>query len=609
MSEDARDRLSLESLRRLLTNCRRTMAEAWKDGKKRVIATCLIAVVTAVIPLIEASLFGVLLNGLTSGASFESLKWWVVAVIAVGTLVPVLFSLRYFLERRNWYALCKLSDLLVVRKKAALDLATYESNEAQDIFMLYQQEGAWRIANFVNGIPNLCWNAMAAGTALVVLLFGQAWLCLPIFLGTLPVLLVELWSGEAMWGIFHARGATKRRFWHLSGCFQSSSLLGELKTYQNGAYFVDLLHALFSKFEREELDVETKKLIFQICAQIFYQLVYAFVLFTLIYQVVTREIQVGTFTFLLAAVGTYRSALSGFFGELGKLRDNERFVNNIWKLLDLKPKLVWKETGPKLDEHPLDIVFDDVTAGYPEMAEPLFKGLSLTIKQGERVAIVGPNGSGKTTLRRLLQRDFDPSRGRIMIGSHELRSFDEGTLYSFLAFLSQDTNYFHFTAKEVIGLGYTFKAPIQERIRHAAVVGGAATFIEDGKTLPSGYDQLLGKPDGSALSGGQWRRMAISRATYRLNVGEARILVMDEPTAQVDGDGAAKLFKALREDTSGRTMLLMTHQLADIKAIADRIIVLSHGRVVEDGTHEELMKREGTYYDLFKYQAKGYPAS
>lgn len=608
MNDNPKESLDRSAILRLARNSRRTLQLAWQDSRGRFFLTCLIAVTTAVVPLIDARLFGTLLNRLTAGEDIAHLRFWIICVLVVSSAIPILASVRYFLERRNWYALSKMTDLMVIKKKAALDLATYESKEAQDIFMLYAHEGPWRVSNFVGVFPNLCWNGVAVITSLGALLFQQAWLCVPIFFGTLPVLLVELWSGEVMWGIFNARGATKRRFWHLTGCFQSSANLSELKTYQNSGYFISLLQDLFQRFESEELAVEERRVLLQVGSQIFYQFIFAYVLFSLVADVAGARIQIGTFTFLLAVVGTYRVALSGFFGELGRLRDHERFVDNVWKLLDLKPQLSWS-VEPVRTTPALDIVFKSVTAGYPESPEPLFKDLNLTIKQGERVAIVGPNGAGKTTLRRLLQRDFDPLQGSISLGGQNLKDFDEHSLYSAITFLSQDSSAYFLKAKEAIAVGYTALPLSDEQVRHAADVGGAAQFIDDPNTLPLGYEQLLGKPDGSALSGGQWRRLAISRASYRLNLGNAKVLVLDEPTAQVDGQGAATLFKSLREDTSGRTVLLMTHLLADIRAIADRIVVLSQGRVIEDGTHEELMKLEGVYFDLFKDQAKGYPAS
>jgi ABC-type multidrug transport system fused ATPase/permease subunit len=600
--------MTLESMRRTLFNARRTLAVVFVAGRARAIGTIVIAVLTAVLPLVDARIFGHLINHIATGASNDSLRPWIFAVLIIGGVTPILLNVRFLLDRYNWYAIGKMFDLKVINKKAELDLASYESKEAQNIFMIYQQDGAWRVSNFVGSFPNLCWNGVAAVAALSALLYEQAWICLPIFIGTLPVLLVELWAGEAMWGIFNARGTTRRRFWHLLGCFQNASSLSEMKTYQLGTHFEKLLQALYTKFEHEEMKVEERKIVIQSAVHLLYQVIYGFVLFTLIAQVVRQEIALGTFTFLMAAVGTYRSALSGFFGELGRLREHERYVDNIWKLLELSPTLHWATCRPALDGNKLDIEICDVVAGYPE-SPPLFQKLNLKIAQGERVAIVGPNGAGKTTLRRLLQRDFDPQQGSITIGGYELKNFDEASLYSSLTFLSQDSNSFHFKAGEVIAFGDVRAEMNRQNVEHAAQVGGAAGFIEDPRVLPSGYDNLLGRPDGAGLSGGQWRRLAVSRAIYRLKAGQSRIMILDEPTSQVDGDGAAQLFKALKEDTSGTTILLMTHLLADIRALADRIVVLSHGQVIEDGSHDELMKREGVYYDLFKYQAKGYPAS
>ena len=603
---DEKEKIAIGSSTRVVRNARRTIGALWPQASGVLTSQWLVAVTTAIIPLVDAWLFGQLINELAAGSDPGRVRRLGAAVVLVSALIPMLYAVKYFLERKCWHLATKLFNLLVCRKKTELDIATYESSKAQDIFMVFDQEGSWRPANFMAAIANSLWNAVSVGAAFVALISLRPWFCLPLIVGALPALVIELRSGEAMWGIFSARGPTKRRFWHIFGGFQQTHNLTELKVYQNGACFVERLCTLYESFEQEELRVERRKLVLQIGALCAYQGAYAVVLFALIRQVLAREIAIGSFTFLIAAIGTFRTSLSGFFNDIGRLYDHERYVNNIWDLLDLTPLLEWRAKGAASS---YDIVVDNVTGGDPHYPEPLFRNLTLCIRHGERVAIVGPNGAGKTTFKRLLQRDFDPAEGRILIGGRDLRDLDEKTLFSTFAFLSQESVPYHFSVKEVIGLGCSDLPIYEDEVHHAARTGGAQEFIEDASVLPLGYEQLLGKPDGKGLSGGQWRRLAISRALYRVAMKRIPILVLDEPTAQVDGKGSASFFRALRSDTSGRTVILMSHLLADIKAIADRIIVLAHGAVVEDGTHEELMSRRGVYYDLFQYQEKGYEAA
>lgn len=605
--------LAKGSIRRFVRNAGRTLAAVWPEGAWRLFGMLSLAIVTAIMPVMDARIWAIVINTIQGGehpAWLHSLVW---AAIILGLVVPICYSFRYLLERRNWHSVTRQFELMVADKKTKLDLATYDSKKAQSIFAIYQQEGSYRVANFVLALSTLAWAGTAALIALAVLTWelttlapDHVWLCLLVFGATLPVLLIELWSGNELWGIHSARGFTKRRFWHLMGLFGGTSSLGEMKTYQSGGHFLGHLKGLFGRFENEELGVEWKKLCLSITAQIFYQGVYAYILFSLLSLAVSGRIQLGSFGFLLALVATYRVSLTAFFSDLGRMRDHERFVDNIWQLLDLRPSLIWPEKGEKPHEATgKDLVFNGVQAGYLDQDGKPFavlQGLDLTVRQGEKIAIVGANGAGKSTLRKLLERNFDPQDGTVSIGGVKLCEMDEATLYHAVTFLGQESMPIYLSAREVIAAGYP-NAPIdEEKLRRAAQVAGAASFIEDPKVMPDGYDNLVGKPDGCGLSGGQMRRLAIARAVYRLLMADPDIVVLDEATSQVDGAAAADFYAELREMTKGKTVIVISHQLADIKECADRIVVLDHGAIVEEGSHTDLMNARGAYYRLFNRQ-------
>jgi ATP-binding cassette subfamily B protein len=246
------------------------------------------------------------------------------------------------------------------------------------------------------------------------------------------------------------------------------------------------------------------------------------------------------------------------------------------------------------------IEFENVTFRYEGSDRDVLKNVSFTIEPGETMAIVGRNGAGKTTLIKLISRLYDPVEGRVVIDGHDVRDYDPEELRKQLGVLYQDYATYQTTAHENIGLGRVEEIENLEAIEAAANQGGASEII--GK-LPDGYETMLGKwfDEGYNLSGGEWQKVALSRAFMR----DARILVLDEPTAALDAQAEFDLFQRLRSLTRGRTAIFISHRFSTVR-VADRILVLENGELVEQGSHAELMRQEGRYARLFTLQAAAY---
>ena len=246
-------------------------------------------------------------------------------------------------------------------------------------------------------------------------------------------------------------------------------------------------------------------------------------------------------------------------------------------------------------------VFENVSFTYPGANRAALVDIDLHIHPGESLALVGENGSGKTTLIKLLTRLYSPDRGRILLDGLDLNEWDENTLRQRIGVIFQDFSRYQFLVGENIGAGDVRHFDDQQRWEEAADKGMADSFVKD---LPSGYDTQLGKwfKDGHELSGGQWQKIALSRAFMRT---DADILVLDEPTAAMDAGAEAKIFEHFRKLTQNRIAILISHRFSTVR-MASQIIVIENGRVIERGTHEELMKLNGHYANLFSLQAAGY---
>ena len=281
--------------------------------------------------------------------------------------------------------------------------------------------------------------------------------------------------------------------------------------------------------------------------------------------------------------------------------EHNLYLSNLYDLL-ATPIEMQRPENPRPMPRPLrgEVRFENVSFAYSGSGAQALENVSFRIAPGETLAVVGRNGAGKSTLIKLLCRLYDPSAGRILLDGVDIREFDPEELRENIAAMFQDYVTYQATASENIGLGDLPQLEDRPAIEGAAVGGGAADMVAE---LPAGYDTPLGKwfDRGANLSGGEWQKIALSRAFMR----RASILILDEPTSALDAQAEYELFARLRDLSRDRTAVYISHRFSTVRQ-ADRILFLEHGRLVEEGTHEELMKLGGRYATLFNLQASAY---
>jgi len=296
-----------------------------------------------------------------------------------------------------------------------------------------------------------------------------------------------------------------------------------------------------------------------------------------------------------------QGSLQGMLGTLAGLHSDSLSLSNLYEFLDLKRTVV-KPVAAQPVPRPMQrgMVIDRVSFRYPGGARQALEEVSLVIRPGEVVALVGENGCGKTTLVKLMCRLYDPTGGTITIDGTDLREFETHALRSELAVIFQDYARYHLSAMENIWLGNAAQPPDPDRIAAAARRSGADDVI---RALPRGYDTMLGKwfADGEELSMGEWQKVALARAFLR----DAQILVLDEPTSSMDARAEYEVFRRFRQLVEGRSAVLISHRFPTVR-MADRIFVMEQGRIIENGTHDELVSAGGTYARLFEMQARHY---
>lgn len=292
--------------------------------------------------------------------------------------------------------------------------------------------------------------------------------------------------------------------------------------------------------------------------------------------------------------------VSGSLAAIGGMYEDNLYLSTLYEYLETEvpPARGALTRGPQPED---GVRFENVSFCYPEANEPALIDIDLHLPPGASLALVGENGSGKTTLIKLLTRLYRPTSGRILLDGLDLGEWDADVLRGRIGVIFQDFARYQMQVGENIGAGDEPHFDDETRWRAAAERGQADDFIA---TLPAGYRTQLGKwfRDGRELSGGQWQKIALSRAFMRTR---ADILVLDEPTAAMDAQAEADVFEHFRRIAQGRITILISHRFSTVR-MADQIVVIDRGRIVERGTHQELVALDGRYARLFALQAKGY---
>jgi ATP-binding cassette subfamily B protein len=430
-----------------------------------------------------------------------------------------------------------------------------------------------------------------------LLLAFHWWGAVLLFAATVPSVLVRLTSAHHLYRWQRQRTARERQaryvHWILTGDMHAK----EIRLLQLGALFRRRFRALRQTLNRERLTMARQRALRQIVTQDSAALTIVGAFAFIAYQTLQQHVTLGDLVMYYQAFQRGQAALQGMLGSLAGLYEDNLFLVNLYELLDLRPTLV-EPLHPRPLPHPMQvgIAFHQVSFHYPTTTRKALEDITLTIRPGEVVALVGANGSGTTTLIKLLCRLYDPTAGRITIDGIDLRQFSIADVRRHVSVLFQDYAKYHLSALDNIWFGNIALPPTKQTIAQAARRAGADAVI---RRLPHGYETILGKwfEEGEELSIGQWQKIALARAFLH----QAQVIVLDEPTSVLDPRAEAEVFATFRHGLQDQAAILISHRLSTVK-LADCIYVLERGRIVESGTHETLMQHGGAYTALFARQ-------
>lgn len=491
-------------------------------------------------------------------------------------------------------------NVMILEKALTLQLAHFEDSEFYDKLTRARREASSRPLSLVTRTFGLGQNAISLLSYGSLLLQFSPWAVAVLLLAGLPAFFAETkFSGDAF-RLFRWRSPETRMQLYLETVLAREDHAKEVKLFGLGPLLLGRYRGIFDKLYRDDRDLTVRRESWGFALGLLGTLTLYGAYAWIAASTVVARITLGQMTMYLMLFRQGQAAVSAMLSAIGGMYEDNLYLSTLYDYLEtpVPPATGVAQRGAKPDD---GIRFEHVVFTYPGAGEPALRDIDLHIRPGESLALVGQNGSGKTTLIKLLTRLYTPDRGRILLDGTDLREWDEGVLLQRIGVIFQDFARYQMRVGENVGAGDVTHFEDEARWREAADKGMASDFID---TLPAGFQTPLGKwfNDGRELSGGQWQKIALARAFMR---SRADILVLDEPTAAMDAQAEATIFEHFRELAGKRIAILISHRFSTVR-MADQIIVIQHGRIIERGNHEQLMAEDGHYAHLFSLQAQGY---
>jgi ATP-binding cassette subfamily B protein len=565
-------------------------------------------IIQGVLPLLLLYLMKLVVDAVSSGLtapdrgdSFRQVALLIGLTGAVTLVAAAVRSMAGLVNETQSQVVTNYMYDVLHTKALAVDLAYYENSQYYDTLHRAQQEAPYRPTSILNGVVQVGQNGISL-LAITGLLLSFHWaVAVVVFIAAIPDVFVRVIYSNKMYHWQRQRTSIGRRAWYFDWLLTRDTHAKEIRLFDLGKLFRDRFRDLRRQLLQEGLAIATWRSIAGLASQTVATLAvfgcYAFIA----YRTIRGAATVGDLVMYYQAFQRGQEFLQGMLAGVANLYEGNLFLANLFEFLDLKPNVI-DPLQPEPIPRPLNagIAFDHVSFQYPSDNRKILDDITLTIRPGEHVALVGENGSGKTTLIKLLCRLYDPTSGNITLDGIDLRRFETAALRRQISVMFQDYAHYQLTARENIWLGNVELSPDQEEIAAAARCSGAHDVIAG---LPHGYETTLGKwfENGAELSIGEWQRIALARAFLR----DAQIIILDEPSSALDAKAEYELFQKFHELAKGRTAILISHRLSTVR-MADRIYFLTDGKLTESGCHEELVKRNRMYAQLFEMQAQNY---
>ncbi len=494
------------------------------------------------------------------------------------------------------YAIFRVAD-----QTSNLDLAHFENPKFHDQLEKVNREIYGRPFNTLDSVVEIVAN-LTQIISLLALLWRFSWFVpLTLLAISIPRLIFRLKYSYYTYAITDRRSPQNRTVNILINYLTSRQYVAEIKIFELKNYLLGRFTKIYDEFLSENRHLSHKTTLRSTLLD-FLDALASFALFLyVVFQAIASRVTIGDVSLFLNSSGRFQQSLGNLFHHIAKFYEGTLFLHHYFDFISLKPTIVDPSSPSHLDlTQPIKVEFRHVWFAY-EPGKPVLKDISFTLADAKNLALVGENGAGKTTLIKLLLRLYDATQGEILINGKDIKSFPLATIHEAMGVIFQDFKAYELSVRENIAFGDIKKINNIGALKKAARLSGANEFVD---RFPEKYKALLGRAfeNSHELSGGQWQKIALARAFLR---DSAKLLIMDEPTASLDPKSEFEVFKNLLSQTKDKSVILISHRFSTVR-LADQIIVINKGEIIEKGTHEDLIAKSGHYAKLYNLQAKWY---
>lgn len=492
------------------------------------------------------------------------------------------------------------TSIRIMAHAATLDLDQFEDSVFYDKLERARQQTTGRTV-LLSQIMSQVQDLITMGFLAAGLMVYNPWLILLLLIAVIPAFLGESYFNDRSYALTRGQTPERRELDYVRYLGASDETAKEVKIFDLSAFIINRFKTLSSQFYKDNKGLALQRsgwgLFFAVLGSAGYYGAYV----VIILRAVNGNTSIGDLTFLAGSFRQLRSLLEGILTRFTSVSQGAIYLQDFFEFFEIKPKIT-RTDNPRPFPNPIKqgFTFEGVGFKYQNAERWANRHLNFTLMPGEKLALVGENGAGKTTLVKLLARLYDPTEGRILLDGYDLKEYDLAELRLQTGIIFQDYLRYQLTFAQNIAVGNIAQDKNSELIKAAAHQSLADELAE---RLPGKYDQMLGKRfnNGVDLSGGEWQKVALARAYMR----DAQLLILDEPTAALDARAEYNVFQRFAKLTEGKTAVLISHRFSTVR-MADRILVLERGELKEIGNHQELLKLNGRYAELFNLQAMGY---
>ncbi len=590
---------------RALKNVPPVLRFVWESGPSVVFWNLAIRIVVAFLPVGIGIIAGrYIINGINNIGFHRPLPWYFWYLVAGEAALAILVGI---LSRAVDYFDNLLADrythhvsVEVMRKAAALDVTVYEDPVFYDRLERARVQATDRLA-MIQQMGRLIQQTVSAIAFSAVLLWYSPLLLLLLVVGIIPAFLGESHFSFLTYAKNFHQTPMRRKMDYLRQVGGSKEAAKELKLFNLSEYLTRRFERISHRIYVEDVTLSRRRLFWGGLLSILAQAGYYSAYLLSIFRTIGGRYNIGDFALITTAIMQAMGNIQQAFSTLSGVADQALFLTDLLAFFEMKPRVQSKVGGlPAPSPIREGFEFRNVSFVYPGTERRVLRDFDFTLQPGERIALIGENGQGKTTIVKLITRLYDPTEGQILLDGVDLREYDLESLHAEIGVIFQDFMRYEMTARENIAVGRVEVPHTDREIEFAAQKSLASEVVA---RLQEGYGQMLGRrfESGVDLSGGEWQKLALARAYLR----DAQLLILDEPTASLDARSELEVFERFAELTDGKMALLISHRFSTVR-MADRIVVLEGGRLVEEGSHSQLMALGGRYAEMFEMQAANY---